>query len=176
LKATTHAIEWWTKQFPERTPDHWLVYLMTLLDESPAPIVETILTRLTLPTRESAKVRAAKRRVPSVLRALATSQRVRPSRAYRLLADLSDESLILLAAKAGSKDIQDLITAHVTTYQHVKPSLTGADLKALGLKPGPLYKKILDRLRDARLNGTVTTEADERALVKRLAKLQERQS
>jgi len=30
------------------------------------------------------------------------------------------------------------------TYQHVKPILTGADLKAMGLKPGPQFKDILD--------------------------------
>jgi tRNA nucleotidyltransferase (CCA-adding enzyme) len=49
--------------------------------------------------------------------------------------------------------------------------LTGADLKAMGLKPGPKFKQILDRLLDARLNGEVKTEADERAVVHRLTNL-----
>ena len=59
----------------------------------------------------------------------------------------------------------------MTIYQHVKASLTGSDLKAMGLNPGPLYKKILDRLLDARLNGEVKTDADERDLAKKIAKL-----
>jgi len=58
----------------------------------------------------------------------------------------------------------------LTTQQHVKPSLNGTDLKALGLKPGPIYKKILDRLLEARLNGEAKTKADERELAKKLAK------
>jgi tRNA nucleotidyltransferase (CCA-adding enzyme) len=36
------------------------------------------------------------------------------------------------------------------------------------LKPGPRFKKILDQLLDARLNGEVKTEAEERALVCRV--------
>ena len=42
------------------------------------------------------------------------------------------------------------------------------DLKALGLKPGPRFKQILDRLLEARLNGEIKTKADERALAKQL--------
>ncbi len=41
----------------------------------------------------------------------------------------------------------------------------------MGLKPGPIYKKILDRLRDARLNGDVKHESEERDLAKRIAKI-----
>jgi len=50
----------------------------------------------------------------------------------------------------------------------VKPALTGDDLKAMGLKPGPHFKNVLDRLLDARLNGEVKTETEEKALVGRL--------
>ncbi|HEY1407473.1 MAG TPA: hypothetical protein VF434_00945, partial [Promineifilum sp.] len=57
-----------------------------------------------------------------------------------------------------------------TTYQQVTPSLTGADLGAMGLKPGPQYKRILSRLMDARLNGEVTSDAEERAMAARLVK------
>jgi hypothetical protein len=38
------------------------------------------------------------------------------------------------------------------------------------LKPGPQYKTILGKLLDARIDGMITTEADERALAHRLLK------
>jgi tRNA nucleotidyltransferase (CCA-adding enzyme) len=63
------------------------------------------------------------------------------------------------------------VSVFLTTHQHVKPLLTGEDLKAMGLKPGPQFKKILSALLDARLNGEVETETDERALVSQLARL-----
>jgi poly(A) polymerase len=37
------------------------------------------------------------------------------------------------------------------------PLITGEDLKALGLKPGPDFKRLLDAVREAQLEGRVTT-------------------
>jgi poly(A) polymerase len=49
------------------------------------------------------------------------------------------------------------------------PSLiTGDDLKALGLTPGPLYKELLDAAREAQLEGRVATREAALDLVKRL--------
>ncbi len=57
---------------------------------------------------------------------------------------------------------------YMTTWRPVRPALTGDDLRALGLPPGPLYARILNRLLAARLDGQVTDEAGERDLVARL--------
>jgi tRNA nucleotidyltransferase (CCA-adding enzyme) len=62
------------------------------------------------------------------------------------------------------------VSAFLTTYQQVKPILSGTDLQAMGFKPGPQFKEILSRLLDARLNGEVKTETEERTFVLRLAK------
>jgi tRNA nucleotidyltransferase (CCA-adding enzyme) len=46
------------------------------------------------------------------------------------------------------------------------PLIDGNYLKAeFGLPPGPIYRIILDSLRDARLDGQVTNLDEERALV-----------
>ena len=78
---------------------------------------------------------------------------------------LSDETLLLLMAKSKGETVKRQVSAFLTTYQHVKPTLTGKDLKTIGLKPGPQFKKILDQLLDARLNGEIKTEQEERQLV-----------
>jgi len=46
------------------------------------------------------------------------------------------------------------------------PLVTGEDLKELGLEPGPLYKKLLEAVREAQLEGTVTTREGALELVK----------
>jgi poly(A) polymerase len=48
------------------------------------------------------------------------------------------------------------------------PVLTGDDLKALGLPPGPDYKRLLDAVREAQLEGKVTTKEEALELVRRL--------
>ena len=49
----------------------------------------------------------------------------------------------------------------MTHLRHTAIETGGEDLKKLGLPPGRLYKKILDSLLDARLEGKVQTKADE---------------
>src|SRR5262249_12412123 len=46
------------------------------------------------------------------------------------------------------------------------PLLTGHDLMQLGIKPGPLYKTILERVREAQLDGTIHTREEAIALAK----------
>ena len=44
------------------------------------------------------------------------------------------------------------------------PLISGDDLKSLGLKPGPEFKTLLDSIRDAQLNGEITTHEQALAL------------
>ena len=48
------------------------------------------------------------------------------------------------------------------------PLLTGDDLKAERLEPGPLFKRLLDALREAQLEGIVKTREEARKLLERL--------
>jgi poly(A) polymerase len=48
------------------------------------------------------------------------------------------------------------------------PLITGDDLRALGIPPGPLYKRLLDAVRAAQLDGTVTAKEQAIELVRRL--------
>lgn len=48
------------------------------------------------------------------------------------------------------------------------PAVTGDDLKALGLTPGPEFKRLLDAVREAQLEGRVRTRDDGLELVRRL--------
>jgi poly(A) polymerase len=48
------------------------------------------------------------------------------------------------------------------------PLVTGHDLRRLGLEPGPLYKRLLDTVREAQLDGTVTSPEQALQMVQRL--------
>jgi tRNA nucleotidyltransferase (CCA-adding enzyme) len=62
--------------------------------------------------------------------------------------------------------------AHVDWFtrelREVKPSLGGAFLKSLGLRPGPTYGRILHALRDALLDGQVQPGQEEETFVRAL--------
>jgi tRNA nucleotidyltransferase (CCA-adding enzyme) len=74
----------------------------------------------------------------------------------------------LLAASwliAETEAVRQKIYRYWTEWRHVTSLLDGDDLKAMGLKPGPIFHRILNHLRVLRLNGEIETRADEVALV-----------
>ena len=50
------------------------------------------------------------------------------------------------------------------------PLLTGHDLTRMGLEPGPLYKRLLDAVREAQLDGTIKNAREARELVDQLVR------
>ncbi|MGH7235070.1 MAG: CCA tRNA nucleotidyltransferase [Nitrospiraceae bacterium] len=170
LKAVEHVLERRGRLHLERQIDTWLVPFMALMEGLSAKAVGEVVKRLAIPARQVATIRAGHSVTDGVLRRLAKRPPPRPSETYHVLIGVPEEVLLFMTAKTRSRTATRKIAAYLTRFKHVKPLLTGADLKALGLKPGPIYKQILDRLLDARLNGEVKSDTDERELALRIAK------
>jgi poly(A) polymerase len=73
----------------------------------------------------------------------------------------------------GKLDNHDLVRRFIeeTPAEQVRPArlLTGDDLIALGLKPGPGFKAILYNVEEAQLDGSIQTRAEALQLAKDLA-------
>ncbi|MFO7586340.1 MAG: CCA tRNA nucleotidyltransferase [Anaerolineales bacterium] len=63
---------------------------------------------------------------------------------------------------------EDALKRYVTHWQHIRPQTDGEILKALGLPPGPRYAEILSRLRNARLDGEIDTDEQEKELLNKI--------
>jgi hypothetical protein len=76
----------------------------------------------------------------------------------------------VLALGPPGRPPDDAVAAVVAWYQetgqYTRPLLTGDDLRALGIPPGPRYRRLLDALRDARLNSHLATREQEIAFVR----------
>jgi tRNA nucleotidyltransferase (CCA-adding enzyme) len=62
---------------------------------------------------------------------------------------------------------QDLFN-YLETWRHIKPETNGNDLLKLGLPPGPRFQQIIQRLREAWLDGEVKTKSEEMGLLEKL--------
>jgi len=65
---------------------------------------------------------------------------------------------------------EQLLREWSATDLNPSPVITGHDLARLGLKPGPLYKRLLEAVREAQLEGTITTPQQALGLVQQLLK------
>ncbi len=90
---------------------------------------------------------------------------------YHLLSNSSDDARLIAWLGLDDEVVRAKIIHFQTTLHDVQPIIDGHYLKEeLQLPTGPLYRQLLDALRDARLDGRVTTLADERAMVETLIK------
>jgi tRNA nucleotidyltransferase (CCA-adding enzyme) len=173
VTAAPKALAWWARRFQASVIDRPIVSLMALLSESSPAVVAAMIRRLALSRQQAKNVSAGGSRIDRALKRLTNKGPVRPSQVYRLLADFSDEALVLLlVTQVGMQHgvRLSLLKRHLVAYvknRAIKTALTGRDLQARGLQPGPQYKTILGKLLDARIDGMVTSEAEERAFVQK---------
>jgi tRNA nucleotidyltransferase (CCA-adding enzyme) len=93
-------------------------------------------------------------------------QMMKKSELYRELEPLSREARLFIMAKTRSEETKKAISNFITYKDTFKPILTGMDLKNLGIKEGPVYKEILERLKDAKVDLPLKTKEDELHFVK----------
>jgi len=90
-----------------------------------------------------------------------------PSRAVFLLDPLSPEAITYLYALAGPT-AREKVAAYLTSWKEMAPSVSGRDLKEMGLPPSRVYSQILEEIRRALLDGEVRGREEELALARKL--------
>ena len=90
---------------------------------------------------------------------------LKPSGIYSLLQDYSPTALTANLIAADSAAVRERINLFLHRLRYVKPALTGGDLIKMGIDSGPRIKEILNRLRQARLDGEVSSKQEEERLV-----------
>ena len=171
--AVPKALAWWAHRFPDSVIDRPIVYLMALLSECSPAVVAAMIRRLALSREQAKKVGIGRHRVDGTLKRLTDPGTVRRSQIFRLLENFSDEALVLLLAKQQRLQLGarlSLLKRQLVAYvknRAMKTVLTGRDLQAMGLESGPEYKTILEKLLDARIDGVITTEAEERVFIRK---------
>lgn len=91
-----------------------------------------------------------------------------PSQVAFRLADQPALALYALYLAAPDEEVRQKLHSYAARWQHMRPTITGHDLRARGLPPGPAYRTILNGLRRAWLDGEITTPAEEAALLEAL--------
>lgn len=92
-----------------------------------------------------------------------------PSEIVAILEPVGEVGWLVGWAAAPCAQVRTNIERFARQWRFVKPTLDGRALGEItGLKPGPVYKRLLDALRKAWLDGTVATAEQERELLARL--------
>jgi len=88
-----------------------------------------------------------------------------PSSIYRLLRGYSLPAITATSLACDSPLARQHIHLFLNKLRHIKPALTGDDLKMMGITPGPRIKEIMQLLHETKLDGKVTSKQSEKNLV-----------
>ena len=128
--------------------------------------VDSLVTRLALRRSQAEAVEA----VPAI-RAIESQlgkNDLANSRIVEILSLFPAATLLGLAAATESSDVRDTVTRYLRKLRRVLPVLDGDDLLAMGASEGPLIGEVLKQIRVAKLDGEVSSRADEVRLAERL--------
>ena len=175
MTVLPRGISWWERQCPGNPIDRSLVWFMALLEGAGSATIAAIAQRLQLSSLQIRTLEWAGTTTGHASDTISGSNSLRPSQVYRLLKDMPNEALVLAMSKtllshdrvrvgrAGRRLVRFL-----TRDRQVPITVDGEDLKQFGLRPGPQFKRILDRLLTERIDGTIKTAVEERALARLL--------
>ena len=167
LKNTREILGWYELLYLEKKPRKWVVYILALLAGLKLEDVKKVIIRLGVTGKVAKAFFKGIPKVRYALRYLAKHRKIRPSQIYNLFHDMDLELLLHLMSLAPDDVQRKAVSKYITELQGIKPILTGNDLKKMGIPPGPEYKKILDRLLQAKLDGEVTNKRDELELIEK---------
>ncbi|MCX7912836.1 MAG: hypothetical protein N2506_07775, partial [Dehalococcoidales bacterium] len=89
-----------------------------------------------------------------------------PSIIYELLSGYSATALTANLIAISSQTAAEHIELYLNVLRHVRPALSGEAIKRLGIPAGKEIKLVLKKLREARLDGRISSRREEEELVK----------
>ncbi len=181
LVAIHKNLAWdsWLEERCERLADgnvssNWLDYLGDKPSVYRTRLVYILwLLRLTLPQAKSAserlKLSAELRK--TILSAMELWQGLeslllsKPSQITSRLDEMNPVGLYAVYLANDRQEIRTYLDKYISEWRHVNPSVTGDDLLVLGIPPGPVYRHILNALRNSWLDGEITSTQEESRLL-----------
>jgi tRNA nucleotidyltransferase (CCA-adding enzyme) len=164
LTSMGETLAWYDLLFLAEKVDKGILYLMALLSLLTDPDRSEALARLAVPPKARELIQKGISEAVTLLAKLPAKD---PAALYHLLVNRETEALIF--AMSAAKDIHKKkdISRYLLELRKTRPILRGNDMKMLGVPQGPLYSKILNELRDARLLGKVVTREDEISFIRK---------
>jgi len=169
LAGVNEAITWHRLLYLDAPVRSWMVYALAVfdvLDENEATklyaefgVAEGDGTML-----KNARVSAYE--ALADLSAAANGGKPKNSRVFSILRDRATEELLFLMARTVDEGKRKFVSSYFTKLLGTEISLKGADLKQMGIKPGPIYSRLLDGLLGAKLDGEIETREDEIAWIR----------
>jgi tRNA nucleotidyltransferase (CCA-adding enzyme) len=167
FNAVKSAMSWHDLLFVEEPYLRWTVYFMAMIKDCDMVTSKRICAELELAPRYSQLLCqnriAAQQRLAKMEQGLPDTA----SELYHCLENFRTELILFMMAATTQKPVKKAISHYYNELRKVQPLIGGRDLIDMGLKPGIIFRQVLDAVQDAKLNGMVQTRDDEQLYAKK---------
>ena len=161
FQAVKKVLDWHDLLFLEEKYLQWAVYFMVLLRQFKPDATRAICENFEMASRYQVIFCEERFRADQCLFWLRRHLPLENSKTYRELSVFRVELLLYMMAVTRNEAVQKAISNYFTQLRQITTSIRGKDLRRIGVKPGPVYREILDATLNAKLNGRIKTRSDE---------------
>jgi tRNA nucleotidyltransferase (CCA-adding enzyme) len=171
LLEVENVINWYRLLYIDPQPQVWLVCFLALCTGLDPEQFGLIAKRLNFTKRLAGDIGQLRNQIRETAQGLFNWEYHKGplSELYFLLEGLPLEGALFLMARNPREPLQKYVSLHLTSLRTRKVEVTGDDLKALGVEPGPRYADILHRVLAAVIDGQAPCRSEQLALAQRLA-------
>lgn len=170
FERTREAIVWHRLLYTKDKVDEWLPLFLALTDTLRDEDLRALVKRFAISGKKRISVIEARGEGLRALGRIDAGVAAKNSGLYELLRDIPLEVILYLMAKSVKDSSRRALSVYVTKSRNMDTALKGSDIRAMGIKEGRAIGEVLKTIFTRRLDGQVSTRADEEAIVKNYLK------
>lgn len=164
MEASIAMMKSWGFEEPQ---SKWLPLFIAVLHRSDRETCVEVCNKYNLSKRQIEKTVATSLRWRDIFSQVNRMPSKTPvSKLARLVHDLPREAYSVLLAMLDDDLIQDRFKTLLLAIRRNKPGINGKYIKSLGYPPGPIYRKALEAVWQARLDGKIFSLDEEKAFAR----------
>ena len=161
FESVNKTLTWHDLLYLDEEYPRWAVYFMALLNRCSYQVCEQICHRLMIPEKEKRLLLGKRYKAENRLNLIESSYPLTRQELYWGLINFKTECILYMMALTKDEAIRKAISNFYTRHRYIKPILCGKDLLVLGIKPGPVYTKILNLILNEKLDNKLETRKKE---------------
>lgn len=169
LKRIPVVVVWLEERYYPVTIKTWLVYITVLLSRLSEESVESIIERYRFDARSARSIRES-RQIPQMAERLMQDPDMPMTEIDSILSSWTKENIVYLLLLVREEAPWEHLVHYLDLREKVEVKINGNDLKDLGLKPGPDFRRILDDLYAMEISEQISTREEELVMVKQWIK------
>jgi len=171
LDELEKVLSWYRLLYLEPRAATWPIYFLVLCEGFTLEETRFFLRRLNLSRRQEREFLSLRQALAETGRKLKSWRFGIKARSelYFILDTLPVEGILYLMAGNPNETFRRGLSLYLTRFKGKALEITGNDLKNMGIRPGPVYGRILKKVKAAMIDGSAGCREDQLRLAKELA-------